>query len=409
MILLQRESRSLPALNKAPEPGYRFGGFFVFATRSWRQQIPLGALPGLDRLLPSCPVYQPHRAGSLHWDLLCRVRKGLVAVRRTRGSDSVSAGRRCRRGCCPPARAGTVLFVVAERPAPGRAPRLVRPTALRPPTSPTPATSSPAAPTPPGIADRLRRVSAGADGVNRNVLAPGEPLWNWHVSGLRRLRRLRDRTASTAIPRSLVEATCPAGSQNTKPRGPKVGAHRLLELHGRRRDRWTGHSPLPAVLGLPTGPLAGQCALCLLRKIVGSAALVCAARLRRKCRGSWLSELECPYPAIPQPVLPRPACRPAASAGVSASAVRWPIFRPGRARPSRRGGASRREWPAPRPSWARRLPRGRPAGSPSPRGAAVAWSPAAGRTRRATAARTGWSRRRRSSNGRSCAAAAPAR
>lgn len=25
-------------------------------------------------------------------------------------------------------------------------------------------------------------ISAGADGVNRDVLAPGEPLWNWHVS-----------------------------------------------------------------------------------------------------------------------------------------------------------------------------------------------------------------------------------
>lgn len=25
-------------------------------------------------------------------------------------------------------------------------------------------------------------ISAGADGINRDVLAPGEPLWNWHVS-----------------------------------------------------------------------------------------------------------------------------------------------------------------------------------------------------------------------------------
>lgn len=25
-------------------------------------------------------------------------------------------------------------------------------------------------------------IRAGADGVNRDVLAPGEPLWNWHVS-----------------------------------------------------------------------------------------------------------------------------------------------------------------------------------------------------------------------------------
>jgi len=26
-------------------------------------------------------------------------------------------------------------------------------------------------------------VVAGSDGINRNTLAPGEPLWNWHVSG----------------------------------------------------------------------------------------------------------------------------------------------------------------------------------------------------------------------------------
>jgi hypothetical protein len=26
-------------------------------------------------------------------------------------------------------------------------------------------------------------VSPGADGINRNVLADGQPLWNWHVSG----------------------------------------------------------------------------------------------------------------------------------------------------------------------------------------------------------------------------------
>lgn len=28
----------------------------------------------------------------------------------------------------------------------------------------------------------VARIASGADGVNRNVLAPGEPLWSWHVT-----------------------------------------------------------------------------------------------------------------------------------------------------------------------------------------------------------------------------------
>jgi hypothetical protein len=33
-----------------------------------------------------------------------------------------------------------------------------------------------------GAAIVFAEISAGADGVNRDVLAAGEPLWNWHVS-----------------------------------------------------------------------------------------------------------------------------------------------------------------------------------------------------------------------------------
>jgi len=28
----------------------------------------------------------------------------------------------------------------------------------------------------------LAQIDAGADGINRNLLAPGEPLWSWHVT-----------------------------------------------------------------------------------------------------------------------------------------------------------------------------------------------------------------------------------
>jgi hypothetical protein len=33
-----------------------------------------------------------------------------------------------------------------------------------------------------GAAIVFAEISAGADGINRDVLAPGQPLWDWHVS-----------------------------------------------------------------------------------------------------------------------------------------------------------------------------------------------------------------------------------
>lgn len=35
----------------------------------------------------------------------------------------------------------------------------------------------------PGATIVVAPVAPGADGINRNVLAPGEPLWSWHVAG----------------------------------------------------------------------------------------------------------------------------------------------------------------------------------------------------------------------------------
>jgi hypothetical protein len=32
-----------------------------------------------------------------------------------------------------------------------------------------------------GAAIAVAHITAGSDGINRNVLAPGEPLWSWHV------------------------------------------------------------------------------------------------------------------------------------------------------------------------------------------------------------------------------------
>src|SRR5262249_17719712 len=71
--------------------------------------------------------------------------------------------------------------------------------------------------------------------------------------------------------------------------------------------------------------------------------------------------------------------------------------------------ASRRAWPAPPTSRARRTATGRRAGSPSPRAAADRPSRAAGRRRRGAAARTDWCGTRRTSGDRNCAGAAQSR
>jgi hypothetical protein len=79
-------------------------------------------------------------------------------------------------------RGGTILFVVAERP--GTAEH--RDSFVLPLT----ATSDVAhardliarGPDAAGAPIVFAEISAGADGVNRDVLAGGQPLWNWHVS-----------------------------------------------------------------------------------------------------------------------------------------------------------------------------------------------------------------------------------
>jgi hypothetical protein len=80
------------------------------------------------------------------------------------------------------ARAGTVLFVVAERPGVSEhGDSFVLP--LSGPDDVAHARDLIArGPEAAGAPIVFAEVSAGPDGVNRNVLADGEPLWNWHVS-----------------------------------------------------------------------------------------------------------------------------------------------------------------------------------------------------------------------------------
>lgn len=80
------------------------------------------------------------------------------------------------------ARAATTLFVVAERPGVVTlGDSYVLP--LSDPTDIAHARDLVArGPDASGAPIVFAEISAGADGVNRNVTAPGEPLWDWHVS-----------------------------------------------------------------------------------------------------------------------------------------------------------------------------------------------------------------------------------
>jgi hypothetical protein len=80
------------------------------------------------------------------------------------------------------AQAGAELFVVAERRSPcGACDAYVLP--LQAATDVAHARDLIArGPTLAGAPIAVARIAPGADGVNRNVLAPGEPPWDWHVS-----------------------------------------------------------------------------------------------------------------------------------------------------------------------------------------------------------------------------------
>jgi hypothetical protein len=81
-----------------------------------------------------------------------------------------------------PARAGTVLFVVAERPGfEEHGDSFVLP--LADPTDVAHARDLVArGPDAAGAGIVFAEIAAGRDGINRNVLAAGEPLWDWHVA-----------------------------------------------------------------------------------------------------------------------------------------------------------------------------------------------------------------------------------
>ena len=81
-----------------------------------------------------------------------------------------------------PARAGTVYFVVAERPELAEH----RDSFILPLSEPQDVAHArdliARGPEAAGAPLVFAEVVAGSDGVNRDVLADGEPLWSWHVS-----------------------------------------------------------------------------------------------------------------------------------------------------------------------------------------------------------------------------------
>jgi hypothetical protein len=64
-------------------------------------------------------------------------------------------------------------------------------------------------------------VVAGADGVNRDVLAPGEPLWHWHVSGFEGFGDFGIELVDGNP--TFLESDVAGWIQNTKREDPAVG------------------------------------------------------------------------------------------------------------------------------------------------------------------------------------------
>ena len=104
-----------------------------------------------------------------------------VAVRRGRVVASVLT---LVLSLCGVARAGTVYFVVAERPgAAEHGDSFVLPLSAEADIAHARDLIA-RGPDAAGASIVFAEIVAGADGVNRDVFAEGEPLWNWHVSAL---------------------------------------------------------------------------------------------------------------------------------------------------------------------------------------------------------------------------------
>jgi hypothetical protein len=83
---------------------------------------------------------------------------------------------------CGVARAGTVYFVVAERPGVAeQGDSFVLPLSAEADIAHARDLIA-RGPDAAGAPIVFAEIAAGADGINRDVLAGGEPLWNWHVS-----------------------------------------------------------------------------------------------------------------------------------------------------------------------------------------------------------------------------------
>ena len=109
-------------------------------------------------------------------------------------------------------------------------------------------------------------IVAGADGVNRNTLAPGEPLWHWHVKDFEGFGdfgiELTDGWPT------FVESDVQGWIRNTTRTDPAVG-HIGFWNYTVVAELGSGPVGVPLPAGLITGG-AGLAALILTRRFLGS-------------------------------------------------------------------------------------------------------------------------------------------
>jgi hypothetical protein len=163
------------------------------------------------------------------------------------------------------ARAGTVLFVVAEKPGiEGHHDSFVLP--LSEAADVAHARDLIArGPDAAGASVVAAEIAAGADGVNRNVLAPGQPLWGWHVT---RFEGFMDMGIElTDGNPTLVQADVPGWIDNTNGTTDSDRGH-------------IGFWSYTVVAELPGSPVSAPIPAALSSAAIGLFAVVAARRWR---------------------------------------------------------------------------------------------------------------------------------
>ena len=166
---------------------------------------------------------------------------------------------------CGAARAGTVYFVVAERPGVAeQGDSFLLPLSAEADIAHARDLIA-RGPDAAGAPMVFAEIVAGADGVNRDVLATGEPLWNWHVSAFEGFGDVGIELVDGSP--TLVEEDVPGWIVNTRRTDDSAAGHIGFWSYTVVAELQAASVPLPAAL--PAG-IVGLVAIAVARRWPGA-------------------------------------------------------------------------------------------------------------------------------------------